>query len=98
MRLLWASAAERDRLLIFEHIARDNPAAAVRVDDAIAAAAATLREHPRAGKAGLIPGTRELIPVEHYRLVYEVTADAVLILAVVHTARMWPPSGHNPHF
>jgi plasmid stabilization system protein ParE len=36
------------------------------------------------------PGTRELIPHESYRLVYEVEGDTVWILALVHTARMWP--------
>jgi plasmid stabilization system protein ParE len=42
------------------------------------------------GRTGLVPGTRELIPHESYRLVYEVEGDTVWILALVHTARMWP--------
>jgi plasmid stabilization system protein ParE len=44
------------------------------------------------GRPGQIPGTRELIPHESYRLIYEVKADTVWILALVHTARMWPPA------
>lgn len=44
------------------------------------------------GRRGQIPGTRELIPHESYRLVYEVQADTVRILALVHTARLWPPN------
>jgi toxin ParE1/3/4 len=43
------------------------------------------------GHIGRVPGTRELIPHESYRLVYEVEADTVWILALVHTARQWPP-------
>lgn len=43
------------------------------------------------GKAGAIPGTRELIPHESYRLVYEISGDTVWILTLVHTARRWPP-------
>jgi plasmid stabilization system protein ParE len=43
------------------------------------------------GRPGQIPGTRELIPHESYRVVYEVQADTVWILALVHTARLWPP-------
>jgi len=41
----------------------------------------------------VIPGTCVLIPHENYRLVYEVSeADhTVWILALVHTARQWPP-------
>lgn len=50
----------------------------------------------RPGQHGIryrqIAGTRELIPHESYRLVYEVQADAVWILALVHTARLWPPT------
>jgi plasmid stabilization system protein ParE len=42
------------------------------------------------GRAGEIAGTRELIPHESYRVVYEVNADAVWILALVHTALPWP--------
>lgn len=44
------------------------------------------------GRPGQIPGTRELIPHESYRLVYEVQAGTVWILALVHTARLWPPN------
>ncbi len=44
------------------------------------------------GRPGQIQETRELIPHESYRLVYEVQADTVWILALVHTARLWPPN------
>lgn len=43
------------------------------------------------GRAGKIAGTRELIPHESYRLVYEVEGEIIWVLALVHTARMWPP-------
>lgn len=43
------------------------------------------------GRPGKIPGTRELIPHENYRLVYEVQDDTVWVLALIHTARQWPP-------
>ncbi|AXD16987.1 hypothetical protein IB695_04809 [Escherichia coli] len=41
--------------------------------------------------AGKIPGTRELIPHESYRLVYQIDGETVWILTLVHTARLWPP-------
>jgi plasmid stabilization system protein ParE len=44
------------------------------------------------GRPGQIPGTRELIPHESYRVIYEVKVDTVWTLALVHTARMWPPA------
>ena len=43
------------------------------------------------GQSGKIPGTRELIPHESYRLVYEIDGETVWILTLVHTARQWPP-------
>lgn len=91
MRVYWASAAEQDRADILDHIGQDNPLAAIRMDDLFAGAAGRLADHPHLGRSGQIPGTRELIPHESYRLVYEVQSDSVWILAVVHTARMSPP-------
>ena len=91
MRVVWASAAEQDRADIIDYISQDNPLAAIRMDELFAEAADRLAEHPHFGKAGLISGTRELIPHESCRLVYEVQDNTVWILALVHTARMWPP-------
>lgn len=91
MKVFWASAAEQDRAGIIDYISQDNPLAAIRMDELFAEAAGRLAENPQLGKTGLIPGTRELIPHESYRLVYEVVDNTVWILALVHTARMWPP-------
>ena len=94
MRVFWATGAQRDRADIIDYISQDSPLAAIRMDELFADAAARLADHPRLGKAGLIPGTRELIPHESYRLVYELQGEKVWILALVHTARMWP--GRKP--
>lgn len=91
MTVFWVSTAERDRADIIDYISRDNPLAAIRMDELFAEAAGRLDGNPHLGRAGLIPGTRELIPHESYRLVYEVRDNTVWILALVHTARMWPP-------
>lgn len=91
MKVFWASAAEQDRADIIDYIGQDNPLAAIRMDELFTEAAGRLAEQPLLGKTGLIPGTRELIPHESYRLVYEVQDNTVWILALVHTARMWPP-------
>ena len=92
MRVLWTLSAEQDRTDIVDFIAQDNPLAAIRMDEIFSAAVGPLAEHPLLGRAGQIPGTRELIPHESYRLVYEVRADTVWILTLVHTARLWPPT------
>jgi addiction module RelE/StbE family toxin len=77
MKVFWTSAAEQDRTAIIDYVSRDNPFAAIRMDDLFAEAAGRLAEHPNLGKPGLISGTRELIPHESYRLVYEVRDDSL---------------------
>jgi addiction module RelE/StbE family toxin len=91
MKVRWTASARQDRIEIRNYIAAENPAAAVRMDRLFSNAAARLAAHPKIGKAGKIPGTRELIPHESYRLVYEIDGDAVWILVLTHTARQWPP-------
>ncbi len=90
MRVFWALNAEQDRADIVDFIAQDNPRAAVRMDELFVEAAGRLSAQPLIGKPGHVPGTRELIVHESYRLVYAVEADTVWILALVHTARLWP--------
>jgi toxin ParE1/3/4 len=91
VKVRWSGQAARDRETIFTYLAANNPKAAVKIDDLFAKAATTLAKFPLAGAPGKIPGTRELIPHESYRLVYEVDRDVVWILALVHTTRQWPP-------
>lgn len=91
MRVLWTPEAEADRDAIWSHIAADNPPAAARMDRLFSEAAAKLAEFPRLGRAGKVPGTRELFPHESYRLVDEIEGETVWVLALVHTARQWPP-------
>ena len=91
MIVIWTPEAEQDRADIWDYIADDNPGAAVRMDELFSDAAARLAAHPKMGKTGKISGTRELIPHESYRLVYEIDGGKVWVLALVHTARQWPP-------
>ena len=91
MRVIWTPEAQQDRADIWDYIAADNPRAAVRIDELFSDAATRLAEHPKLGRPGQIVGTRELIPHESYRLVYEIEQETVWLLAIVHTAREWPP-------
>ena len=86
------AAAKQDRNDAVSHIAADNPRAAAKMDELFDLAAVRLAKRPQMGRLGKIPGTRELIPHESYRLVYEIEDDTVLILALVHTSRQWPPA------
>ena len=92
MRVVWTPEAQQDRADVWDYIAADNARAATRIDELFSDTAASLAEHPMLGRPGKIPGTREIIPHESYRLVYEIDGETVWILALVHTARRWPPA------
>ena len=91
MKILWTPEAQQDRADVWDYIAAKNPQAAARLDELFSDATAQLAAHPMLGRTGKIPGTRELIPYESYRLVYEISDETVWILTLVHTARLWPP-------
>jgi addiction module RelE/StbE family toxin len=82
----------RDRDEIFEYIAQFDSAAADRTDLRFEETVRRLVNYPLSARPGEIPGTRELIPHPSYRIVYQVDADLVQILSVVHTSRQWPPA------
>ena len=90
MRVIWSPEALQDRVDIWDTIAADNPLAAARMDQRFSDAAARLADHPKMGRPGKIQGTRELIPHESYRLVYQIDGETLWLLALVHTARQWP--------
>ncbi|CAG1004591.1 Toxin RelE2 [Methylophilaceae bacterium] len=91
MSVIWTPEAEQDRADVWDYIAADNPQAAARMDELFSDAADRLAKHPKLGKPGKISGTRELIPHESYRLVYEIEQKTVWVLTLVHTSRQWPP-------
>ena len=91
MRVIWTPEAQQDRADVWDYIVTDNPHAAIRMDKLFSDAAARLVEYPKLGQLGKISNTRELIPHESYRLVYEIEQETVWILALVHTAMQWPP-------
>lgn len=91
MKVIWTPEAEQDRLDVWDYIADDNPHAAIQMDELFSDAASRLTTYPKLGQQGTISGTRELIPHESYRLVYEIEHETVWVLALVSTARQWPP-------
>ncbi|MFS8057177.1 type II toxin-antitoxin system RelE/ParE family toxin [Rhizobium sp. BR 317] len=97
MKVRWIAAARQDRADIVDYIAVENPRAALKMDELFSEAAAKLGDFPMLGRMGKIPGTREFIPHESCQIVYEVDepANMVWVMALVHTARLWPPAGED---
>jgi toxin ParE1/3/4 len=92
MIVIWSSAAIADLIQLRAHIENDDPAAARRVALHIAQNVDTLLSaNPQIGRAGRVPGTRELvIPKTPFVVPYRITDGAIEVLRVYHGARRWP--------
>lgn len=91
MQIKWLRRALNDLENIADYIALDNPAAALSMLDTIEAITDGLADHPKRGRDGRVPGTRELvIPGTAYISVYRLKTGRVEILRVLHSAQNWP--------
>ncbi|KAB0493628.1 type II toxin-antitoxin system RelE/ParE family toxin [Pseudomonas vancouverensis] len=90
MKIIWTKEAAQDRADIWDYLNAVNPKAAIDMDSRFSDAAALLAQYPESGPAGIISGTREIIPHSSYRMVYQLESEAIWILALVHTSRQWP--------
>lgn len=86
--MVWTRRAVRNLDSIFDHIVKDNLAAALRLGEEIQHRVALLADHPQLGRAGRLIGTRELVVHEHYVVPYRVVKGRVEILTVQHTRRL----------
>jgi toxin ParE1/3/4 len=89
VRVIWRAEALDERRRIFSYLAERKPAAALRLNEALILAADGLATFPNRGRPGKAAGTRELVAVSPYLLIYEVdeAAGLVRILSVWHGAR-----------
>ena len=95
MRLIWTRRARTNRRSIREYIAKENPEAALSLDEVISSATARLTDNPSIGRIGRVTGTRELVAHHNYILVYDLRGDTVRVLRVLHAAMQWPPDQAN---
>lgn len=86
LRLKWEETASDELGGIIAYIAQDNPQAARRLGGEIKLQTGRLRQNPHLGRAGRVPGTRELVVRRNYIVVYAFTAETVTILRVRHAA------------
>lgn len=88
--LSWKPKALSDRRKIMKFIAKDNPVAAVLLDQQIEEKAEKAAQSPMIYRSGRVTGTREAVVTKHYLLVYRVTTTHVEVLRVLHTSQQWP--------
>jgi addiction module RelE/StbE family toxin len=80
----WRDAAQDDLARVFAYLMEEIPHHAEEVVTELVVAADSLADFPFRGRRGLARGTRELVIVRPYVLVYEVTDDEVAILRLWH--------------
>ena len=90
MPVIFTRAALRSLAEIRAFIGQENPHAANRVAVQIVAACDRLEYLPERGRPGLVPGTREIVALWPYVIVYRITPAAVEILNIWHGARSRP--------
>lgn len=91
MRIKWTRRALANLEAELAHIAKDDLDAARLVAARIEESVARLEQQPGLGRAGRVPGTREVIVTRtHYIIPYRVKGRQIEILRVFHTARPWP--------
>jgi addiction module RelE/StbE family toxin len=87
MALKWTRTALRSVDEIAAFIAADNPNRATSFVQELKAAVIKLQSHPGMGRAGRVPGTRELVLHKNYIAIYRVRGADVEILRLHHVAR-----------
>lgn len=87
---VWSALARADLLAILDHIANDNPDAALALVEDIEQRTRALSDHPRMGRQGRVEDTRELVVHANYIVVYADRPDGPVVLRVLHAARLWP--------
>ena len=87
MSIKWTKAALASVDEIAGFIAKDNPIRATSFVIELKAAVNKLQTHPGMGRAGRVPGTRELLLHKNYIAIYRVRGDDVEILRLHHAAR-----------
>lgn len=87
----WSPEAVNDLKAIMRWVASDSPKAARALHERIMACVTLLADSPHLGRAGRVPGTREMVvPGTPYLIPYRIAHERLQILRVYHGARRWP--------
>ncbi len=91
MRVKWLRQALLDLEEIESYISEESPTVAINVVVRIIKTVSLLKEQQGVGRAGRVPGTKELVVIGlPYIVPYRVKDKVVQVLRVYHTSRKWP--------
>lgn len=88
--VIWKETALADLTEIVDYIGAHNSKASRDLHADIQSAALFLADHPYLHKTGRIAGTREMVVITNYLLIYRVGADCVEILNILHSRQAYP--------
>ena len=89
--VFWRASARANLAAIIRFIANDSPPAARRMRGLIEASVLPAAEHPYLYRSGRVPGTREIIAHPNYIVVYQVMAERIEVVSVLHARQEYPP-------
>jgi toxin ParE1/3/4 len=99
LKLKWLPKAIANRDAQIDHMAKDNPLAAITQGDEIEQQVqALVGILPISGRIGRKPGTRELvISRTPFIAVFRVKGQTIEIMRLLHSSQQWPPmKGSKP--
>ena len=86
--------AQADLESVEAYVSQDNPNASIEQVLRVLDAVESLEDYPNLGRAGRVPGTRELVVGgTPYLVIYRVHTNILWVLRILHHARRWPPPG-----
>jgi toxin ParE1/3/4 len=80
----WLPRAVEQLLSIIDYVSEDSPAAAVELGQSIREKTTTLTTYPNRYRTGRVKGTREMVVMPNYIIVYRIAGERVQILRVRH--------------
>jgi toxin ParE1/3/4 len=87
----WTRSAAGHLRSAFEYLDAENPRAAIGSVERILAAVERLARFPQMGRAGRVPGTRELVLTgTPFLVAYRQKGRQIEVLALLHGTRKWP--------
>lgn len=88
--IAWSAAALDDLDNITDYIADHDGQAAIAMHKLIESSVLPASDYPYLYKPGRVPGTREIVAHPNYIIVYEVRADHIEVMAVLHARQEYP--------
>ena len=93
MNVIWSAASVKQLQEVIDFIQGESFQGSITTRLRILETVRRVGEMPHSGRIGRVEGTRELvIPSSPYIVVYQLTAQAVEVLGIWHSARQWPES------